>query len=248
MIRGRELSRLGDAIVKGTTWILNESLPIPASDLRGPRPVLSPRFACKRVEHVLLVHDSYLSLYVTIPLHHLENPAFDLVNFYATHARRAFQLARHPCDYGEWDDSDAFLTAMAATVPPDTIPALQRNAGSTRDFRRLIPEPIVIVVQVNDHPARALLDSGSFADFMSAKLAHQLGIKPFKLEKPLPVHLAVQGSRAKVNLGCKAELSYQNISGSRYFDIVNLLNYDLIFIRKTAQDLGLLMQVISVHK
>ncbi|KAI0082075.1 hypothetical protein K474DRAFT_1611805, partial [Panus rudis PR-1116 ss-1] len=227
MIRGRELSRLGDAIVNETTWILNQTLPIPSSNLRGPRKILSPRFVCNRIDHVLLVHDSYLSLYITVPLLHLENPAFDLVNFYSTHARRAFQLARSPCDF-DFDEADAVVTAMAVTVPANTIPALQRNAGSTRDFRRLIPEPIVVVVQVNDQPARALLDSGSLADFMSAKLAHQLGIKSFELEKPLPVHLAVQGSRAKVNLGCKAELSYQNISGSRYFDIVNLLNYDLI--------------------
>ncbi|KAI0074477.1 hypothetical protein K474DRAFT_1601376, partial [Panus rudis PR-1116 ss-1] len=227
MIRGRELSRLGDAIVQITTRILNKELPVPEHPFQNFQKVISPRFACKRVENVLLVHDSYLSLYVTIPLKHLENTAFDLINFYATHARRAFQVARDPCDF--WlDETDSFLTAMAATVPTETIPAIQRNSGATRDFRRLIPEPAVVVVRVNDQPARALLDSGSLADFMSAKLAHQLGIKTFELEKPLPVHLAVQGSRAKVNLGCKANISYQNVSGARYFDIINLLNYDLI--------------------
>ena len=29
-------------------------------------------------------------------------------------------------------------------------------------------------------------------------------------------------------MGCKAEISYQSIKESRYFDIINLLNYDLI--------------------
>jgi len=94
--------------------------------------------------------------------------------------------------------------------------------------RRLIPEPIVVVVNINGHPARALLDSGSLSDFMSSKLAHQLHVKTFELEKPVPVHLAVQGSRAKINLGCTAEIQYQSVRETRYFDIINLLNYDLI--------------------
>ncbi|OCH83806.1 hypothetical protein OBBRIDRAFT_815699 [Obba rivulosa] len=101
------------------------------------------------------------------------------------------------------------------------LSALQRNAASPRDFTRLVPEPIVV-------PARTLLDTGSLSDFMSAKLAHQIGIQPFELEKPLPVHLAVQGSRAKINLGCNANIEYQAIREKRYFDIINLLNYDLI--------------------
>lgn len=96
---------------------------------------------------------------------------------------------------------------------PDTVPAIQRNAGTPRDFKRIIPEPVVVVVDVNGHPARALLDTGSLADFMSARLAHQLGVKVFELEKPLPVHLAVQGSRSKINFGCK---NYDLILGTPF--------------------------------
>ncbi|KAJ2970575.1 hypothetical protein NUW54_g12699 [Trametes sanguinea] len=33
---------------------------------------------------------------------------------------------------------------------------------------------------------------------------------------------------AKINFGCRAVLEYQNIRDERYFDVVNLLNYDLI--------------------
>ncbi|KAI0360062.1 hypothetical protein OH77DRAFT_1446932, partial [Trametes cingulata] len=105
---------------------------------------------------------------------------------------------------------------------------MQRNAATTRDFQRVVPEPIVVVVHINGQPARALLDSGSLADFMSAKFAHQVGIKPRELEKALPVQLAVQGSRAKINYGCSAMLEYQTIIAERYFDIMNLLNYDII--------------------
>ncbi|KAI9070208.1 hypothetical protein FKP32DRAFT_1541229, partial [Trametes sanguinea] len=106
--------------------------------------------------------------------------------------------------------------------------ALQRNAAAPRDFKRLIPEPIVIVVKVNGLPARALLDSGSLSDFISAKFAHQLHIKVFELAKPRPVHLAVQGSRAEINFGCRTVLEYERIRTDRYFDVVSLLNYNLI--------------------
>jgi hypothetical protein len=42
------------------------------------------------------------------------------------------------------------------------------------------------------------------------------------------LQLAVQGSHSKVNWGIKAELWYQQINGKHYFDVANLLNYDLI--------------------
>lgn len=63
---------------------------------------------------------------------------------------------------------------------------------------------------------------------ISCCLASQIGVKTFELEKPLPVHLAVQGLRAKINYGCTADLSYQSIHSRCYFDVVNLINYDLI--------------------
>ncbi|THG93109.1 hypothetical protein EW026_g8033 [Hermanssonia centrifuga] len=116
----------------------------------------------------------------------------------------------------------------ARVVTHQPISAIQRNASSPRDFKRLIPSPVVVVVHINGSAARALLDSGSLADFMSSKLIHQLDIPTFELAKQLPVHLAVQGSRAKISLGCKTELKYQSVCEPRHFDIVNLLNYDLI--------------------
>ncbi|KZT28188.1 hypothetical protein NEOLEDRAFT_1058935, partial [Neolentinus lepideus HHB14362 ss-1] len=106
--------------------------------------------------------------------------------------------------------------------------ALERTAAATKDFRRAVPHPVVVVVAINGHPARALLDSGSLADFMSHSLADQLRIQKMELAKPLPVQLAVQGSRSKINWGVKAQLKYQTIKSERYFDLINLQNYDLI--------------------
>ncbi|KAG2048133.1 hypothetical protein BDR06DRAFT_896077, partial [Suillus hirtellus] len=113
-------------------------------------------------------------------------------------------------------------------VAPGRYPAIQRNAATTRDFKRLIPKPVVVVVHINERPARALIDMGSLADFMSSTLAEQLQVKRIALEKPLTIQLAVQGSHHKVNFGAKAEFVYQNIREERFFDIINLQNYDLI--------------------
>jgi hypothetical protein len=91
-----------------------------------------------------------------------------------------------------------------------------------------IPRPLVIVVNINGHPARALVDSGSLSDFISNTLVQQLSLPKEELVKLLQVQMAVQGSRSKVNYGTKVEMTYQGIKGERYFDVMNLSNYDLI--------------------
>jgi len=113
-------------------------------------------------------------------------------------------------------------------IPAGMYPALQRGAAVTRDFKRLIPKPVVVVVHINGKPARALLDSGSLSDFMSVTLADQLRLPLNELEKPIVVQLAVQGSQSKVNYGARARLQYQTIDEDRHFDIINLQNYDLV--------------------
>ncbi len=170
---------------------------------------------------VVVIHNTYLFIWSEIPLDLLMRPAFDLANCYASAIRQDFTDLPFDLDdlEGElaqlWEeqacttDHCEYLelnTAQVVTHQP--ISAIQHNASSPRDFKRLIPSPVVVVVHINGSAAQALLDSGSLADFMSSKLIHQLDIKPFKLAKQLLVHLAVQGSRAKISLGCKTELKY----------------------------------------
>ena len=106
--------------------------------------------------------------------------------------------------------------------------ALQRNAAVTRDFTRTIPRPVVVTVHVDGQPARALIDTGSLADFMSLTLTEQLRVKRLPLEKPLTIQLAVQGSRSKVNFGTKVQFQYQGVDYDRYFNVINLQHYNLI--------------------
>lgn len=116
----------------------------------------------------------------------------------------------------------------AKQVPAGHFSALQRNTAKPKDFVRKVPKPIVVVARVNGFPVRALLDSGSLGDFMSSALADQLAVNRIVLEKPLPVQLAVQGSRTKVNYGAEVQFEYANINEKRYFDICNVDGYDLI--------------------
>ncbi|PIL27303.1 transcription factor [Ganoderma sinense ZZ0214-1] len=201
----------------------------------------SVRFYPIQCMDYVYIADEYLSLTVACPVALLERPQFNLPDWFAHECMLAFESPVFSLDDLEGELESLFqtqldpceqstypleLNAVGASTAP--ISAVQRNAATPRDFTRVIPTPAIVVVEVNGYPARALLDSGSLADFMSTRLAHQLGIDVHELEKPLPVHLAVQGSRAKVNTGCTAHVKYQRISDTRYFDIMNLLNYDLI--------------------
>jgi hypothetical protein len=46
---------------------------------------------------------------------------------------------------------------------------------------------------------------------MSTTLADQLKVEKVQLEKPLPVQLAVHGSRTKVNWGALVDFAYQKM-------------------------------------
>ncbi|KIJ14196.1 hypothetical protein PAXINDRAFT_163398 [Paxillus involutus ATCC 200175] len=113
-------------------------------------------------------------------------------------------------------------------VPMGTYPALQCNSSVPKDFKHVILKPVVIVVNINKRPARALVDTGSLSDFMSSTLAEQLHLPCIELSKPLSVQLAIQGSRSKVHFSTKVLFEYQWIKTEQYFNIINLQNNDLI--------------------
>ena len=92
---------------------------------------------------------------------------------------------------------DTAASAKAAVSDPG-VEAIERNAAKTMDFKRHLPKLIVIEVRVNEQPVRALIDTGSMADFISTTVADQLRLKTDVLAKPLPLQLAVHGSRSKV--------------------------------------------------
>ncbi len=239
---------LGDVISLAAEAMLLRYIPFPTSWIQYRNGAVDQRFYCHRSPDnpVVIVHDNYLFIRSEIPLECFATCALDLPNLYATVIWRVFAEPLFTASsldgkllglFGHEDPvctpvTSQYLELFAAqTSRTDThqpIAAIQRNAASVKDFKQLIPDSIVVVVNVNGQPARALIDSGSMADFLSTKIAHQLGLEIFELQKQLPVHLAVQGSRAKISCGAKVELGYQSIKEICYFDIVNLLNYDMV--------------------
>ncbi|KAF8220956.1 hypothetical protein L208DRAFT_1536593, partial [Tricholoma matsutake] len=120
------------------------------------------------------------------------------------------------------------LELNGVQIPQDQLPTIERNAAVTRDAACVVPKPVIVVTRINGWSICALVDSGSLGNFMSMTLADQLCVKRINWVKPLPLQLAVQGSRSKVNAGTKVQFQYQEINEEHYFDIINILNYDLI--------------------
>lgn len=120
------------------------------------------------------------------------------------------------------------LELFGIQVDRAKYPALQRNSALVKDKKCIIPKPVVVTMTVNGSPVRALLDSGSFGDFMLTTLADQLKVVKEPLNAPLTLQLAVQGSRSKVNTRTNVKLEYQGINEKRYLDIINMTSYNLI--------------------
>ena len=165
----------------------------------------------------------------------VEDPKFNLGEWYE------YRLATYELGELELDETissyiDDFFTGIKVSeeqplelngvqVDRTKYPMLQRNAAQVKDKGRILPKPLVITVNINGHLAR---DSGSLGDFMSTSLADQLKVKLETLEAPLPVQLAVQGSRTRVNSCARVRFQYQGIDEECLFDIININSYDLI--------------------
>ena len=106
--------------------------------------------------------------------------------------------------------------------------AIERMSQRVKDKTRRLPEPIVIEIKVNRQPIHVLLDTGSMADFISTTIIDQLQLPKDIYEKPLPVQLAVHGSRSKINCGTTVNIQYQTINCNWTFDVINLDNYNAI--------------------
>jgi len=137
------------------------------------------------------------------------------------------RTANNDSDDFEIVSSDSIYCGGALTNLPD-ICALQRHAARPKSTGRLLPRSLIVVVLVNDRPCRALIDSGSLTDFISTTVVDQLKLKFDLLEKPIPLQLAVLGSRSIVKATTTVDLKYQEISGPRTLDIANLEAYDVI--------------------
>jgi len=90
---------------------------------------------------------------------------------------------------------------------------VERTAMRLKEHTRKVPEPVVVLVKVNGHQIRALLDTGSMADFLSTTVTDQLDLRREYYSKLLAVQLAVHGSRSKINCGTKVNFQYTGDKG-----------------------------------
>ncbi|ESK81295.1 hypothetical protein Moror_12141 [Moniliophthora roreri MCA 2997] len=132
----------------------------------------------------------------------------------------------------KWEERDSgyvhFLSIAGMNIEPKSYPGLQRTSSLVKAINRIVPKPIVVVVMIDGKLCQALIDIGSLGDFISTQVADQLRVHKQYLEKPLPLHMVVQGSRSKIHCGVTVDFCYQKIKSAHYFDIVNLSGYDII--------------------
>ena len=113
-------------------------------------------------------------------------------------------------------------------VEMEGMSSIEKTSMWVKDQSRKVPEPVVVLAEINGHQVQALVDTGSMADFISMTVVEQLRLQKEVYAKPLSVQLAVHSSGSKVNCGTTVKFQYQSIDCDCRFDITNLDNYDVI--------------------
>jgi hypothetical protein len=182
-----------------------------------------------------------LDLYEELSELDLMNQHLDLVSW--VNRRKIQCILRANAAENSWDSTEEydFLSALfdcadcnsalycgGVQVPPGSVKGISRAASMPRVPERVVAKPFIIVVLVNGHPVRALVDSGSLGDLLSTTIADQLNLPRAQLADPITLQLAVQGSRSKINHSVTANCRYQDINAERTFYVANLSGYDMI--------------------
>ena len=91
-------------------------------------------------------------------------------------------------------------------------------------------------LQIGGVKAHRLIDSGCEGIMLSPNFIRVAKIKPFLLDKPITIQLAVMGSKSIINYGANTTIKYNEKESKEYFNIVNIDYYDAIlgtaFLRK----------------
>ena len=95
---------------------------------------------------------------------------------------------------------------------------------------------ISIFWEIGGTKAYCLIDSGCEGIMISPNFIRVAKIKPFPLDKPIGIQLAVTGSKSVINNGANVTIKYEGRGSKEYFDIINIDYYDAIlgtpFLRK----------------
>ncbi|KAJ6570703.1 hypothetical protein B0H10DRAFT_1839920, partial [Mycena sp. CBHHK59/15] len=209
---------------------------VPFGDERRVR----KRFKLMRVsDHDYTVEDAYFNEFTILPVSLLKTPSFEPAAWYAQRRAEFFKMKNwvtrplhrmleHLYDRRARYRSINSMGCGAVQVPADGFNGITRTASMPRVPDKKVAKPLVVVVLVNNHPVRALVDSGSLGDLISTTIADQLALRRQELDKPITLQLAVQGSRSKINHTVSVDFGYQDIKCPRTFYVANLSGYDMI--------------------
>jgi hypothetical protein len=137
-------------------------------------------------ESVLVLLDHWTGLEEVLHPNLYLRPQFRLFNWLCVHNAKLMRVPIVTVGNMLWEEQkidavyamlDSIIHEMIAAASAIHVSAIQeggegrntfqRNSANPRDITRLIPKAMVIRVKVNGHPAKALIDSGSFGDFIS---------------------------------------------------------------------------------
>ncbi|KZO93371.1 hypothetical protein CALVIDRAFT_486045, partial [Calocera viscosa TUFC12733] len=86
-----------------------------------------------------------------------------------------------------------------------------------------------VVILINGHRGVALIDTGSTVDLVGSAFADvHRQLPKDTLEEPIPLQLAVSGSRSTINYSSTVNFGVAEITGKRRFEISNVDAWDVI--------------------
>ncbi|KIM52656.1 hypothetical protein SCLCIDRAFT_32499 [Scleroderma citrinum Foug A] len=142
------------------------------------------RFSCEQLfEDTYTVWDCSTRLLVNVPYERLKFSDFDVVEWFMSHLEGPDEIELSCMELPDDESTHQDIVRKKAAPSEGSYSALERNAVIMKDITQIIPKPIAVVLK----------------------------LERIWLEKPLPIQLAIQGSRSK-----------------RYFNVSNLQNYDII--------------------
>src|SRR6266481_2271262 len=76
---------------------------------------------------------------------------------------------------------------------------------------------------------------------ISPNYTQAMGIKTFKLERPIGLQLACVGSKSTINYGAHSSIAFGTKCIDEYFDVANIDHYDVILGTPFLRRLGITM-------
>jgi hypothetical protein len=96
------------------------------------------------------------------------------------------------------------------------------------DIPNELKRPITGFIKVGNIMLHALIDTGCEGEMVSHDAVRLIGKNPSELNEPVPLQLAVAGSRSSIHYGIRVDTLIGGSPIETYFDVVNIDYYDVV--------------------